>query len=111
MDEKPTMTLVAFLLAAIAMTAAIFALTCCKSQDVAEADVAQVMPIERASGCPLDAIEYDVPAFMEDNATPLNELCCYKVVDRLNGASWWLLRMRGEWIVLPIMNTEVTNAG
>ena len=59
MDKKPTMTLVAFLLAAIAMTAAIFALTCCKSQDVAEADVAQVTPIERASGCPLDAIEYD----------------------------------------------------
>jgi hypothetical protein len=111
MDEKPTMTLVAFLLMAIAMTAAIFALTCCKSQNVTEADVTQVTPIERASGCPLDAIEYDVPAFMEDNATPLHELCCYKVVDRLSGASWWLLRMRGEWIVLPIMNTEVTNAG
>ena len=106
MDEKPTMTLVAFLLAAIAMTAAILALTCCKSQDVTEADVAQVTPIERASGCPLDAIEYDVPAFMKDNATPLNELCCYKVVDRLSKSEWWLVRMNGEWVALPIESKE-----
>ena len=106
MDEKPTMTLVAFLLAAIAMTAAILALTCCKSQDVTEADVTQVTPIERANDCPLDAIAYDAPAFMKDNATPLHELRCYKVVDRFSGASWWLLRMSGEWIVLPIMETK-----
>jgi len=100
MDEKPTMTLVAFLLAAIAMTAAILALTCCKSQDVTEADVAQVTPIERASGCPLDAIEYDAPAFADCGGKS------FRVSDRFSGASWWLLRMRGEWIVLPIMETK-----
>jgi hypothetical protein len=100
MDEKPTMTLVAFLLMAIAITAAIFALTCCKSQDVTEADVAQVTPIERASGCPLDAVAYDAPAFANVGSKS------FRVTDRFSGASWWLLRMRGEWVVLPVMETR-----
>lgn len=134
MDKKPTMTLVAFLLAAIAMTAAIFALTCCKSQDVTEAGTTQVTPIEMASGCPLDAVAYDTieadekaaqdvsPTIEHANGCPLDAVVydapkftsswnnVYKVTDRFSGQSWWLVRMDGKWVVLPITDTEVTNA-
>jgi hypothetical protein len=69
-------------------------------------DSSDVSPtIEHANGCPLDAVAYDAPAFADYGNKS------FRVTDRLSGASWWLLRMRGEWIVLPIMNTEVTNAG
>ena len=72
---------------------------------VATDDVTTVWPdvslaIEHANGCHLDAVAYDTPAFADYGSKSL------KVVDRFSGTSWWLLRMSGEWIVLPIMETK-----
>ena len=56
--------------------------------------------IEHANDCPLDAIAYDAPAFANHDGKAL------KVVDRLSGASWWLVKMGSEWVVLPIESKE-----
>lgn len=61
--------------------------------------------IEHANGCPLDAVAYDTPAF----ASGWND--AYKVTDRFSKQEWWIVRMDGKWVVLPITNTEVTNVG
>lgn len=61
--------------------------------------------IEHVNGCPLDAMVYDAPKF----ASP--GMPMVKVVDRLSGSSWWLVNMYNEWVVLPVTNVEVTNAG
>ena len=58
--------------------------------------------IEHANGCPLDAIAYDAPAFADHDSKAL------KVTDRLNGQSWWLVRMGAGWAVLPIGSEEVS---
>jgi hypothetical protein len=51
----------------------------------------------RRAGCPLDAIEYDVPPFMYDCVS------CMKVTDRLSGESWWVLdTAKCGRVVLPI---------
>jgi hypothetical protein len=56
--------------------------------------------IEHANGCPLDAIAYDAPAFANNGSNAL------KVVDRLSGDSWWLVKIGTEWVVLPIESKE-----
>lgn len=56
--------------------------------------------VEHANGCPLDAVAYDAPAFADCGSKS------FRVTDRFSGASWWLLRMRGEWFVLPIEGKE-----
>jgi hypothetical protein len=51
----------------------------------------------RRNGCPLDAIEYDTPAFMQDCVS------CMRVTDRLSGESWWVLETaKCGRVVLPI---------
>jgi hypothetical protein len=58
--------------------------------------------IEHANGCPLDAVAYDAPAFANHGSKAL------KVVDRLSGDSWWLVKMGTEWVVLPIESKEAS---
>lgn len=61
--------------------------------------------IERANGCPLDAVAYDAPAF----ASGWND--AYKVTDRFSGQSWWMIKMDGKWVVLPIESKEAVDVG
>ena len=77
---------------------------------VATDDVTTVWPdaspaIEHANGCPLDAVAYDTPAF----ANSWND--AYKVTDRFSGQSWWMVRMDGKWVVLPIESKEAVDVG
>ena len=61
--------------------------------------------IEHANGCPLDAVAYDAPKF----ASGWND--AYKVTDRFSGQSWWMVRMDGKWVVLPIESKEAGDVG
>ena len=61
--------------------------------------------IEHANGCPLDAVAYDTPAF----ASGWNDV--YKVTDRFGKQEWWLVKMGGEWVVLPIESKEAVDVG
>jgi hypothetical protein len=61
--------------------------------------------IEHANGCPLDAVTYDAPAFADNGSRS------FKVVDRTSGAQWWLVKMGGEWVVLPIESKEAVDVG
>ena len=61
--------------------------------------------IEHANGCPLDAVAYDTPAF----ANSWND--AYKVTDRFSKQEWWIVRMDGKWVVLPIESKETANVG
>lgn len=63
------------------------------------------LAIEHANGCPLDAVAYDAPKF----ASGWND--AYKVTDRFSGQSWWMVRMDGKWVVLPIESKEVVDVG
>lgn len=63
------------------------------------------LAIEHANGCPLDAVAYDAPAF----ASGWND--AYKVTDRFNGQSWWMIKMDGKWVVLPIESKEAVDVG
>lgn len=56
--------------------------------------------IEHANGCSLDAVAYDAPAFADHDSNVL------KVTDRFSGASWWLVKMGTEWVVLPIESSK-----
>ena len=56
--------------------------------------------IEHANGCPLDAVAYDAPAFANRGSKAL------KVTDRFSKSEWWLVKMGGEWVVLPIESKE-----
>ena len=53
----------------------------------------------RRGGMPLDAVTYDPPVWLEGCT------CARKVVDRVTGDSWWVLKMGEgiytEYIVLP----------
>ena len=60
--------------------------------------------IEHANGCPLDAIEYDTPAFSSGGKA-------LKVTDRFSKSEWWLVKIGGEWVVLPIESKETANVG
>jgi hypothetical protein len=55
--------------------------------------------IEHANGCPLDAIEYDAPAFASGGKA-------LKVTDRFSKSEWWLVKVGGEWVSLPIESEE-----
>lgn len=68
------------------------------SQDVSPA-------IEHANGCPLDAVAYDAPKFASSWSD------AYKVTDRFSKQEWWIVRMDGKWVVLPITNAEAANVG
>lgn len=48
---------------------------------------------------PLDAMAYESPKFADGAES-------YKVHDRSTGRTWWLVRMDGEWVVLPIGGAE-----
>lgn len=48
---------------------------------------------------PLDAMAYKSPKFADVAES-------YKVHDRSTGRTWWLVRMDGEWVVLPIGEAE-----
>lgn len=52
---------------------------------------------ERAAvpGSPLDAVGYGAPAFADGDR-------CWLVTDRLRDESWWLVRLDGEWVTLPL---------
>lgn len=69
-------------------------LTSCGRREPAYAADYDAPTIERANGCPLDAVAYDRPAFASKP--------CYRVVDRLSGSQWWLVNISGEWFVLPV---------
>ena len=60
--------------------------------------------IEHANGCPLDAIEYDAPAFASGGKA-------LKVTDRFSKSEWWLVKIGGEWVVLPIESKEAVDVG
>lgn len=45
------------------------------------------------NGCPLDSVRYEDTAFGAE---------CRYVEDRISGSSWWLLRIDGEYVVLPV---------
>lgn len=62
---------------------------------VPQAEVAS--PAKHADGCPIDAIAYDAPAFADGGTA-------YMVEDRASGERWWMVRMGGEWVVLPLDN-------
>ena len=47
------------------------------------------------AGQPLDAEEYGSPTFADGDSA-------YLVVDRGCGKRWWLVQMRGQWVVLPL---------
>lgn len=97
--------LVAFFVAAIAIMATVLGIDSCANSRIAEvnerlakADATEAAPARRASGCPLDAIEYDPPVAMGDCQR------CLRFTDRLTGESWWILRTLDGYIVLPIEN-------
>lgn len=49
----------------------------------------------RLNGQPLDAhnvVEYDRPAWLGECER------CYRVIDRMTGQRWWLLKMDGQWV-------------
>ena len=49
----------------------------------------------RLNGQPLDAhnvVEYDRPAWLNECER------CYRVIDRMTGQRWWLLRIDGQWV-------------
>ena len=46
--------------------------------------------------CPLDAVVYSTPNFINGDARTL------KVVDRQNHCAWWVIYYNNEYIVLPI---------
>ena len=88
---------------------AVFVMMCVRATNAVTADVkaladdarskveTEARPAaERASGCPLDAVEYDPPVCMDD--------CwrCIRMTDRLTHESWWVLRTHNGYIVLPI---------
>ena len=60
--------------------------------------------IEHANGCPLDAIEYDAPAFASGGKA-------LKVTDRFSKSEWWLVKIGGEWVSLPIESEEAGDVG
>jgi hypothetical protein len=57
------------------------------------------LAIEHANGCPLDAVEYDAPAFASGGKA-------LKVTDRFSKSEWWLVKMGGKWVTLPIESEE-----
>lgn len=61
----------------------------CSCQGPAYADTT------KHAGQPLDAEEYDAPAFADGDSAWL-------VVDRGSMKRWWLVRMGSEWVVLPL---------
>ena len=61
--------------------------------------------IEHANGCPLDAVAYDAPKFASGWSD------AYKVTDRFSKQEWWMVRMDGKWVVLPIESKEVVDVG
>ena len=61
--------------------------------------------IEHANGCPLDAVAYDAPAFASGWSD------AYKVTDRFSKQEWWIVRMDGKWVVLPIESKEAVDVG
>lgn len=78
-------------------------LTSCGRREPACAAAGQAA-VERASGCPIDAIAYDAPPFAEGSLA-------YKVCDRSSGESWWLVRVDGEWLVLPLGSDGPVDVG
>lgn len=64
--------------------------------------------VERANGCPLDAIAYDAPVFAR---THVRSDSCYRVTDRLSGSQWWLIQIGTRWVVLPIEGEEAADVG
>jgi len=62
------------------------------------------LAIEHANGCPLDAVEYDAPAFASGGKA-------LKVTDRFSKSEWWLVKIGGEWVSLPIESEETANVG
>ena len=77
----------------------------CQSETTASSETVEELNVEKANGCPLDAIAYDTPAF----ANSWND--AYKVTDRFSGASWWLVKMGRSWVALPIESEETANVG
>lgn len=51
------------------------------------------------AGQPLDATEHEAPAFAGGGRA-------YLVVDRASGQRWWLVQMRGQWVVLPLWEVD-----
>ena len=80
-------------------------LTSCGRREPAYAADYDAPTTERANGCPLDAVAYDRPAF----ASSWND--AYKVTDRFSKQEWWLVRMDGKWVVLPIESKEAVDVG
>ena len=78
---------IAFLIAAIAISACVLALCGC--------DTAEANTIKSANGMPLDAISYDPPEWMPN--------CCkvYRFYDRASGQQWWVMEMGNGYVVLP----------
>ena len=102
-DDKSTIAIV--IIACVTVIGLTFLLVSCgndvKATMEAEIKAAQdVSPaIEHANGCPLDAVEYAAPAFASGGKA-------LKVTDRFSKSEWWLVKIGGEWVSLPIESEE-----
>lgn len=95
-----------YLLLAVAVAVAVILLCGCLPVEDAPAasghdEVAAVERVPRENGMPLDAIEYDPPAWMPWCGR------AYMVCDRKSGQQWWLLVMENRgmdvsYVVLPL---------
>lgn len=94
-----------YLLLAVAVAVAVILLCGCLPVEDAPAEVLPPEQAEHAPGMPLDAIEYDPPAWMPWCGR------AYKVCDRTTGDEWWLLVMENQdmtgrrdvsYVVLPV---------
>lgn len=78
----------------------LLALLFISSSAIVQADRDADRPVGRYNGCSLDAAIFDPPAFTG------NDEPCYKVMDRATGEQWWLVRMNGGWVGMPISKVE-----
>mgnify|MGYP007122037843 CR=1 FL=1 len=105
-EKKVALTALAIMV--IVVAACVLAL--CGCVPIEDVDAAMLPPeetvaTEHANGMPLDAIEYDPPAWMPWCGR------AYRVCDRTTGDEWWLLVMESQdmhgrhdvsYVVLPI---------
>lgn len=60
-----------------------------------ERHVSSVDAPPRLNGQPLDAhnvVEYDKPVWLPECER------CYRVIDRMTGQRWWLMKVDGQWV-------------
>ncbi len=83
--------------AAIVLTAIITHAVSTDHSKTGQAVEDQLKSVDEAPGMPLDAIQYQNPAWMPDAKQ------VFEVTDRVSNASWWVIRTSNDqWVTLPI---------